>query len=40
VLAFINACFGLKPLQSRDAAAYNLLDGLDFTQPPRTAPFG
>jgi hypothetical protein len=30
----------LSPLQSRDAAAYNLLDGFDFTQKPRPPAFG
>ena len=40
VLAFIEARFGLKPLQTRDARAYNLLDGLDFTQRAREASFG
>jgi phospholipase C len=40
VLAMIEARFGLKPLQPRDAAAYNLLDGLDFTQAPREPAFG
>jgi phospholipase C len=40
VPALITARFGLKPLQSRDAAAYNLLDGLDFAQKPRPPAFG
>ncbi len=40
VLAMIEARFGLKPLQQRDANAYNLLDGFDFTQPPRAPTFG
>ncbi|MGC8519646.1 MAG: phospholipase C [Steroidobacteraceae bacterium] len=40
VLAFIETRFGLKPLQTRDARAYNLLDGLDFTQRAREASFG
>jgi phospholipase C len=40
VLALIEARFGLSPLQSRDAAAYNLLDGFDFTQKPRPPAFG
>jgi phospholipase C len=40
ILALIEARFGLKPLQSRDAAAYNLLAGLDFTQQPRAPSFG
>ena len=39
VLAFIAARFGLKPLQVRDAKAYNLLDGLDFGRAPRPANF-
>ena len=39
VLAFIAARFGLKPLQARDAKAYNLLDGLDFGRAPRPANF-
>ena len=39
ILALIEARFGLKPLQSRDAAAYNLTDGLDFGQKPRAADF-
>ena len=40
VLALIEARFGLKPLQQRDARAYNLLDGFDFTQQPRAPSFG
>lgn len=40
VLAFIEARFGLPPLQARDAAAYNLLDGMTFTGSPREARFG
>ena len=40
ILALIEARFGLKPLQQRDAAAYNLLDGLDFSQKPREPTFG
>jgi phospholipase C len=40
ILALIEARFGLQPLQSRDAAAYNLLDGLDFTQKARDPAFG
>lgn len=40
VLALIEARFGLKPLQDRDAKAYNLLDGLDFAQRPRAPAFG
>ncbi len=40
VLALIEARFGLQPLQPRDAQAYNLLDGFDFTQKPRAPAFG
>jgi phospholipase C len=40
ILALIEARFGLQPLQSRDANAYNLLDGLDFKQKPREPAFG
>lgn len=40
ILALIEARFGFQPLQTRDANAYNLLDGLDFTQPPREPSFG
>lgn len=40
ILALIEARFGLKPLQRRDAAAYNLIDGLDFGQQPRAPAFG
>lgn len=40
VLALVEARFGLKPLQDRDAKAYNLLDGFDFTQKPRPPVFG
>jgi phospholipase C len=40
VLALIAARFGLKPLQRRDAQAYNLLAGLDFAQQPRPPAFG
>jgi phospholipase C len=40
ILALIETRFGLQPLQSRDAKAYNLLDGLDFTQQPREPAFG
>jgi phospholipase C len=40
ILALIEARFGLQPMQSRDAGAYNLLDGLDFTQKPRDPAFG
>jgi phospholipase C len=40
VLAFITARFGLQPLQQRDARAYPMLDGLDFSQKPREPAFG
>ena len=40
VLALIEARFGLKPLQKRDAEAYDMLEGLDFTQTPREPIFG
>ena len=40
ILALIEARFALQPLQQRDAQAYNLLDGLDFSQPPRAPSFG
>ncbi len=40
VLALIETRFGLKALQQRDGAAYNLLDGLDFSQQPREPSFG
>lgn len=40
VLAFITARFNLKPLHTRDAGAYAMLDGLDFAQAPRAARFG
>jgi len=39
VLALIEARFGLQPLQQRDAKAYNLLDGFDFSQQPRAPAF-
>lgn len=39
VLSFINARFGLKPLASRDAQSYDMLDGLDFSQKPRPPAF-
>ncbi len=39
VLAFIETRFGLRPLQKRDAHAYNLLDGLAFSGAPREARF-
>jgi phospholipase C len=40
VLSFIAARFGLHPLQQRDAEAYPMLDGLDFSQRPREPAFG
>ncbi len=40
ILALIEARFGLAPLQARDAAAYDLLGGFDFTQQPRAPAFG
>ena len=40
VLALIEARFGLAPLHTRDAHAYNLLDGFDFTQKARPPAFG
>jgi len=40
VLAFITARFGLAPLQPRDGAAHNLLEGFDFSQQPRAPAFG
>ena len=39
ILALIEARFGLPPMQQRDAQAYNLLDGFDFTQQPRAPAF-
>jgi phospholipase C len=39
ILALIEARFGFEPLQQRDANAYNLLDGLDFTQNARPPSF-
>ncbi len=39
VLALIESRFGFPPLHRRDAAAYNLLDGFDFTQKPRAPTF-
>ena len=39
VLALLEARFGVEPLSQVDARAYNLLDGLDFSQPARTATF-
>lgn len=40
VLAFINKRFNLKPLHTRDAGAYALLNGMDFSQAPRSPAFG
>ncbi len=40
VLALIEARFGLKPMQDRDAKAYNLTGAFDFTQKPREPNFG
>ena len=40
ILALIEARFGLRALQQRDAQAYNLIDGLDFTQKARPPAFG
>ncbi len=40
ILALIEVRFGLKPLQTRDANAYSLLDGFDFAQKPRAPSFG
>jgi phospholipase C len=40
ILALIEARFGLAPLDQADARAYNLLEGLDFSQSPRAAAFG
>lgn len=37
--ALIEARFGLQPLQSRDAQAYNLLEGFDFNRGPRSPTF-
>ncbi|MFI4948515.1 MAG: phospholipase C [Alphaproteobacteria bacterium] len=39
ILALIEARFGLPALHTRDAAAYNLLNGLDFHQQPRPPAF-
>ncbi|MFL5356992.1 alkaline phosphatase family protein [Archangium sp.] len=38
VLRFIEWRWGLEPLTVRDATANNLVEALDFTQPPRRAP--
>lgn len=35
ILALIEARFGVSPLTQADASAYNLLNGLDFSQSPR-----
>jgi len=40
IQALIEARFGLRALQQRDAQAYNLIDGLDFTQKARPPAFG
>ena len=40
ILALIEARFGLPPLEARDAAAYNLVGGLDFSKKPREPAFG
>jgi hypothetical protein len=40
VLAFIETRFGLRPLQLRDAVAYNMLAGFDFRQKARAPAFG
>ena len=40
VLAFISKRFNLKPLQTRDAGAYAMLNGFDFSQPARSPSFG
>lgn len=40
VLAFVEKRFGLQPLHTRDAHAYPMLDGLDFSQKPRDPAFG
>ena len=40
VLALIEARFGLEALTRRDAQAYNMLDGLDFSGKAREAAFG
>ena len=40
VLALIETRFGLKALTRRDAEAYNMLDGLDFSGKAREASFG
>lgn len=40
VLAFISKRFNLKPLHTRDAGAYAMLNGLDFAQAPRSPVFG
>ena len=40
VLALIEKRFGLQSLHTRDANAYDLLEGFDFTQKPRAPAFG
>jgi phospholipase C len=40
ILAMIEARFGLAPLHTRDAGAYNLLEGFDFSGRPRAPTFG
>lgn len=40
VLALISKRFNLKPLQTRDAGAYAMLNGFDFSQAPRPPVFG
>ena len=40
ILKLIETRFGLAPLTARDAAAYDLLDGLDFSVAPRDPAFG
>jgi len=34
ILKFIESCWGLKPLGTRDATANNLLNAFDFSQTP------
>ncbi len=40
VLRLIEERFGIAAMQARDANAYNLTDGLDFSQSPRPLSFG
>ena len=40
VLRLIETRFGIKPLDTRDARAYDLLGAFDFAQAPREADFG